>query len=79
VFLSRLANLNRIVNVSQLNMEGLEDQEDTPFTVETGMILTAYTQGPSNLPTVGDGAEQQLNAQASGGNQTETAKAGAGH
>ena len=47
VFLSRLANLNRIVNVSDLNMEGVGDQDETPFTVETEMILTAYTQGPS--------------------------------
>jgi len=47
VFLSRLANLNRIVNVSDLNMEGVDKQDETPFTVETEMILTAYTQGPS--------------------------------
>jgi type IV pilus assembly protein PilO len=79
VFLSRLANLNRIVNVSELNMEGLESQDETPFTVETGMILTAYTQGPANVPAVEDGAGQQLNAQASDGNRTKTANAGAGH
>jgi type IV pilus assembly protein PilO len=47
VFLSRLANLNRIVNVSDLNMAGLDNQDETPFTVETDMILTAYTQGPA--------------------------------
>ena len=43
IFLSRLANLNRIVNVSALKMKGLEKQETQPFTVETAMTLTAYT------------------------------------
>lgn len=79
VFLSRLANLNRIVNVSELRMEGVDDQEENPFTVETGMILTAYTQGPANVPTVEEGAEQQLGANTADGNQTKTADAAAGH
>lgn len=78
VFLSRLANLNRIVNVSELDMEGLDNQDETPFTVETAMILTAYTQGPANVPAVEPGEEQQLNASADG-NQTKTANAGAAH
>ena len=77
VFLSRLANLNRIVNVSQLRMEGIESQEDTPFTVETSMVLTAYTQGAANVAPV-EGGTQQLSAQADG-NQSQTAKAGSGH
>jgi len=77
VFLSRLANLNRIINVSQLKMEGIESQEDTPFTVETSMVLTAYTQGVVNVAPV-EGETQQLNAQA-GGNPTQTANAGSGH
>ena len=69
VFLSRLANLNRIVNVSELNMEGLDNQDETPFTLETVMTLTAYTQGPS-APVEdpgagdGDGILDQLNAKA---------------
>jgi type IV pilus assembly protein PilO len=69
VFLSRLANLNRIVNVSDLNMEGVDKQDETPFTVETAMTLTAYTQGPS-APVEGIGTEEsdgildQLNAKA---------------
>jgi type IV pilus assembly protein PilO len=69
VFLSRLANLNRIVNVSNLNMEGVDKQDEQPFTVETGMTLTAYTQGPS-VPVEGvgeedsDGILDQLNAKA---------------
>jgi len=77
VFFSRLANLNRIVNVSHLKMEGIESQEDTPFTVETSMVLTAYTQGVVNVAPV-EGETQQLNAQA-GGNPTQTANAGSGH
>ncbi|MCP4293037.1 MAG: type 4a pilus biogenesis protein PilO [bacterium] len=43
VFLSRLANLNRIVNVSKLRMQGIEKQEDQPYTMKTDLILTAYT------------------------------------
>lgn len=47
VFLSRLANLNRIVNVSDLKLVGVKDQEETFFTVTTDMVLTAYTLGPA--------------------------------
>ncbi len=43
VFLSRLANLNRIVNVSDLRMEGKDNQDEQPFTMKTDLILTAYT------------------------------------
>lgn len=43
VFLSRLANLNRIVNVSDLRVQGMANQEDQPFTMKTDLILTAYT------------------------------------
>jgi len=43
VFLSRLANLNRIVNVSELKISGMGDKNDTPFTIKTDFILTAYT------------------------------------
>ena len=46
VFLSRIANLNRIVNVSDLKLVGVKDQEETFFTVTTDMVLTAYTLGP---------------------------------
>jgi type IV pilus assembly protein PilO len=69
VFLSRLANLNRIVNVSDLNMDGMKDQDETPYTVETEMVLTAYTQGPS-VPvegtdtTDGEGILDKLEAKA---------------
>ncbi len=62
-------NLNRIVNVSDMNMEGMDDQDETPFTVETAMTLTAYTQGPS-APVEGgrlqddEGILNKLNAKA---------------
>ncbi len=60
VFLSRLANLNRIVNVSSLRLEGVKDQEDGgPFTVETELMLTAYTLTGRRAPDgAGAGAEQ---------------------
>ncbi len=46
IFLSRLANLNRIVNVSNLRLKGNEKQDDQPYTLTTDMILTAYTLNP---------------------------------
>jgi type IV pilus assembly protein PilO len=51
VFLSRLANLNRIVNVSKLKMQGVDKQKDVASTVRTDLMLTAYTQGPGNTPS----------------------------
>jgi type IV pilus assembly protein PilO len=83
VFLSRLANLNRIVNVSSLNLEGMKDQDENPFTVETAMILTAYTQGPS-APIEGIGTEEgegildKLNAKAEA-EESVTNQAGMSH
>jgi len=76
VFLSRLANLNRIVNVSDLTMEGIADQDGTPFTVETDMILTAYTlDGLSGAVPVNDGQSRELQAEA----KTAAASSGGGH
>ncbi len=43
VFLSRLANLNRIVNVSDLKIKGVDQGEGSALTMETDMVLTAYT------------------------------------
>ncbi len=46
VFLSRLANLNRIVNVDRVRMEGMgsrQASENATYTVETELTLTAYT------------------------------------
>ncbi|PID78820.1 hypothetical protein CSA17_05125 [bacterium DOLJORAL78_65_58] len=68
VFLSRLANMNRIVNVSNLRMEGIKEQEDQPFTMKTDLILTAYTL---------DGSQPRGVAGGSGGNarkKPQTAK-----
>ena len=81
VFLSRLANLNRIVNVSGVNIEGIDKQGDTPYSVITEMTITAYTQGAANVPAgaVGaDGATQTITAQADGA-QGQATQAGAGH
>lgn len=69
VFLSRLANLNRIVNVGGLKMQGSDNQKDQPFTVRTDMLLTAYTQGPANT-----GPAEAVDA---GGTRALQAKAGA--
>jgi len=81
VFLSRLANLNRIVNVSDVNIEGINDQSKTPYTMKTEMTITAFTQGVANVQpgTVGaDGATQTITAQAGNG-VVQTAKANTGH
>lgn len=54
VFLSRLANLNRIVNVADLRLEAVEPQEgELNATVETEMLLTAYTlsDAPADVST----------------------------
>ncbi len=71
VFLSRLANLNRIINISnlQMNQLSLPDDDDSAFSVETSMIVTAYTQGLGQGQLPADGAAQtpqQLAANASG-------------
>jgi type IV pilus assembly protein PilO len=75
VFLSRLANLNRIVNVSKVKMQGIDNQDDTPFTVKTDFMLTAYTQGAVNsVPS--EAAGQQV---AASNANVRTAQAGVGH
>ena len=92
VFLSRLANLNRIVNVSQLKVTGIEDQSETPFTMKTDLVLTAYTLDGASLPgEVGQQSGKTINAQAGKAqasktqvaqakvNQAQAAHAGAGH
>ena len=78
VFLSRLANLNRIVNVSELSMEGIDDQSETPFTVETALTITAYTQGTANAAPAVEGDDNTITAQAGGG-AVQAAKAGSAH
>lgn len=72
VFLARLANLNRIVNVSDLRFEGIQDQTETPHTVQTDMVLTAYTLGAGGT---GDDGTRTLQAEADG-KPVQTAAAG---
>ena len=73
VFLSRLANLNRIVNVSDLRVQGMDNQEEQPFTMKTDLILTAYTLDPAKAApvVVADGTKSQPKKAA--------AKAGSSH
>jgi Tfp pilus assembly protein PilO len=83
VFLSRLANLNRIVNVSDLNMKGVDKQDEQPFTVDTKLTLTAYTQGPSapvegTATTDGEGVLDKLEAKAAN-EEAVTTQAGISH
>ncbi len=73
VFLSRLANLNRIVNVSELRIEGIDDQSETPHTLVSDMVLTAYTLGDDEL--IDDGT-RTLQADADGKQPIQTAAAG---
>ena len=60
VFLSRLANLNRIVNVSDLRMQSVENQEEQPFTMKTDLILTAYTLDSSKPAAVVPKADKKV-------------------
>jgi type IV pilus assembly protein PilO len=78
VFLSRLANLNRIVNVSKLKMQGIDKQKDVASTVRTDLMLTAYTQGPGNTPgsaAADVGTTRTLTAQKTGAGGTAQASA----
>ncbi len=59
VFLSRLANLNRIVNVSNLRMQGLDNTDDQPYTMKTDLILTAYTLDSSQPQVVAENSENK--------------------
>ncbi|MEZ4388339.1 MAG: type 4a pilus biogenesis protein PilO [Candidatus Krumholzibacteriia bacterium] len=79
VFLSRLANLNRIVNVDNLRMEAIADQgKDSPFTVETELVLTAYTLGGGGVPIDTGDTKRQL-ASADAGQPQQPAAARASH
>lgn len=64
VFLSRLANLNRIVNVSNLKMTGVEPNDKSPYTLKTDMVLTAYTLGNGPVQPVTGPAGAGANANA---------------
>ncbi len=74
VFLSRLANLNRIVNVSDLKISGMGDKNDTPYTIDTQFTLTAYTlDHASGAPVTAEADGKDVKGQA------KVAQAGAGH
>lgn len=70
VFLSRLANLNRIVNVANLRMESVrpdQDDDNPAFTVQTDLTLTAYTlSGNPAADGAGAGRRQLARADAGG-------------
>ena len=67
VFLSRLANLDRIINVERLRMEGIGSRHgDTNpnYTVETELTLTAYTlSGSGVIDGPADGARRLASAE----------------
>jgi len=72
VFLSRLANLNRIVNVSDLQIQNKVGGENSPSTAATSLTITAYTLGLGNSHSNGDGASRTLTAQAASGQKPPT-------
>ena len=82
VFLSRLANLNRIVNVSKLKLQSLDsNKKDAVGSVKTDFMLTAYTQGPGNAPAatttdVGDTRTLKAQTAAADGAAAKPAAAG---
>ena len=52
VFLSKVANLDRIINVSGLKVKPYKDKDNTGgFTVEAEMIMTAFTMNKSGEVT----------------------------
>jgi type IV pilus assembly protein PilO len=67
IFLSRLANLNRIVNVANLKLKGLDKQDDQPFTVEAAMTLVAYTQQAGGAPATAEPTQDKLTATGAAG------------
>ncbi len=78
VFLSRLANLDRIINVSRLRVEGIANRPsdtNTNYTVEAELTLTAYTlSGVRTGEGAADGTRriasaEQGGAQAAAGSQ----------
>jgi type IV pilus assembly protein PilO len=74
VFLSRLANLNRIVNVGDLRLEGITNDDGSPTaTVEAEMLLTAYTL-VGGVPEA-SGGQKQLASADGGEDEPEQARA----
>jgi type IV pilus assembly protein PilO len=79
VFLSRLANLNRIVNVSDLKISGMGDKNETPFTLKADFILTAYTLDSAGVAGATDVGSAPGEIEAKAKANAKVAKAGAGH
>ena len=77
VFLSRLANLNRIVNVSDLKIQGMGDKNDSPYTIKTDFRLTAYTLDSTGPAGVTDQGSATGEIQAKAG--AKVAQADSGH
>lgn len=67
-FVSQLANLNRIINVRNLDVRGVqpEQQEEATHTLEASMEIVAYSMDPSErVPApadAGDGSQQLAGA-----------------
>ena len=73
VFLSRLANLNRIVNVDRIRMDGFPPNQNAgnkSYTVETEFTLTAYTLADGPVPDGAQAGSQQLASADGSGTQT---------
>ena len=79
VFLSRLANLNRIVNVAQIALTEVSRRgdEDSSYSVKTALTVTAYTQAIGQGQISPEGETQQQLAVAATTTGKTTAQAGA--
>ncbi len=76
VFLSRLANLNRIINVDKVRMEGITNRHaglNASYTVETELTLTAYTLSGSRISDDPAGGTRNLASAEQSGTATATA------
>jgi type IV pilus assembly protein PilO len=51
VFLSKVANLDRIINVTDLNVKPYNEKDSTGFTIEAVMTMTAFTMNKSGEVT----------------------------
>jgi type IV pilus assembly protein PilO len=51
VFLSKVANLDRIINVTDLSVKPYNEKDSTGFTIEAVMTMTAFTMNKSGEVT----------------------------
>ncbi len=75
-FLAEIANLDRIVNVSNLRLTATQDREDHPAsqTVEAQFTATAYTLSMSRPPASGEeeaSGKEEASGRARGGRKNE--------